>query len=148
MGLREIVMATAKDYAQQVDRIAKSLPKKVEGAAHAKAVIAQIRMAQKELRQVKSTINLEIKAIRNAYKQQKPGSTGAGILRIFGKRKLAGQLSADAKRQASAERDKQIAPYERVKLLIDDVLAQLDGHKIRLDQLIIEEKQAAASGKK
>ena len=111
----------------------------------AKDVLKRIRRLQKELRQIKKNINLDMKAIRAAYTQKMAtaASTASGIVSLFGKRKLAGQLRADEKRRLRMERDRVLQPYESLKLTIDDLLVQMDAAKDQI-QMFIEETKSRA----
>jgi len=98
---------------------------------------------------MKRNVNLEMKTIRSAYRERMStaASTSAGIVTLFGKRKLAGQLRADEKRRLSRERDKALRPYENVKLTIDDLLVQMDSAKTKLE-VFIEEAKTEEQAKK
>lgn len=107
-------------------------------AAEAKALKKQITLIQKQLRQIKSEINLEIKTIRAEFQSRsattKSRSTLLGIL--SGKRRWAGRLGAiDSQRAANARNDA-IAPYEAVKFMIDELIIQLDSGKLQLDEAL------------
>jgi len=113
--------------------------------AEAKQLLPTIRQLQAELRAIKKEINLDIKTIRLQYQQQRSGagSGAAAIFTLFGKRKVAGSIRADAKRQLSAQQDKEIASYEQVKATIDNLLIQLDRAKIAVQQYIAENSKGA-----
>ena len=90
-----------------------------------------------------------MKQIRAIYKDRiaNAGSGMSTAFRVFGKRKLAGSISADAKRAERAERDRTLAPYDNIKHTIDDVIHQLDDAKFRLEQYIEEFKASEADTK-
>lgn len=108
----------------------------------AKKVLAEMRQRQKELRQLKSMLNLDMKTIRNDYEQKKQGAGEGGfaLIGLFGKRGLATQHRANAKRQINAKRDQELRPYQNIKMTIDDLLLQIDQIKIQFQQYIDEKK--------
>ncbi|MCA9279886.1 MAG: hypothetical protein H6815_05500 [Phycisphaeraceae bacterium] len=112
-----------------------------KSVAKAKLLRKKIVNQQKRLRQVKRQINLEMTEIRANYRA-KTGAAGSGgsfLLSLLGSRREAGKWRADAKRSLQKERDKKLKPYDQVKLMIDDMLVQLDGAKLQTDQYIDEE---------
>jgi hypothetical protein len=113
---------------------------KATTAAEAKQVLPQLRQLQADLRALKKEINLDIKQIRMNYQQQMPnaGAGASAVFSIFGKRKVAGSIRADSKRQLAAQRDQEIGGYERVKATIDDLLLQIDRAKLTIQQYITE----------
>lgn len=138
-------MQSAQEYAQQVQVYIQQIQANVlpfqerinrvgvntSSLNEAKIVLNQLRSIQKQLRQIKRNINLDMKTIRAEYRQKAStaASFSAAILRGAGKRKKAGQVQADAKRRLIAERDIKLAPYDRIKLQIDDLLIKMDDGK-------------------
>ncbi|MEO0574990.1 MAG: zinc ribbon domain-containing protein [Pseudomonadota bacterium] len=116
-------------------------------AEQAKDQIRTIRSLQGELRSIKRTANLEMKTIRAAYRDKiaNAGSVTGGIFSLFGKRGLAGNLRADAKRATRRDRDRDLAPFEDLKLYIDNLLAQLADAKNQFDAYLGELKIAAGT---
>jgi len=141
-------VATPKDYHRQISDLGlDKLTISASSAAEAKASMTPVRSLQQQLRQIKRYIDQDMKTIRAEYrdKSSTAASSSSSLLSAFGKRKLAGQVRADAKRRLSAQRDQQLKPYENLKLTIDDVLFQLDSAKLQLSDYIQEataEKQA------
>ena len=140
-------MPSAKDYENQIH----SLVAGDLGASNveeAKACITRIRTIQRDLRQIKKAINLEIKGIRAEYRDRiaNAGSGTAAVFSLFGKRGAAGSIRADAKRAMAAERDAAIEPYETEKFRIDDVLNQLDAAKIQFNDFIRDNKPEQSPG--
>ena len=136
-------MTTPKEYRRQLSELGLDhMEIFVSSLAEAKAALAKVRSLQKQLRQIKRNINLDMKAIRAEYRRR--ASTAAAgssaIASLFGKRKLAGQMRADEKRRLNAERDRKLSPYEDLKLTIDNLLVQMDAAKIRLGDLIEKAK--------
>jgi hypothetical protein len=110
--------------------------------SEAKEALSLARDAQKQLRGLKREVNQDMKAIRAEYRQKSANAASgtSAVLTIAGKKKLAGQARADAKRRLRRERDAVLKPYEDVKLVIDDMIDQLDGAKTQLQAFIDEIK--------
>ncbi len=115
----------------------------VSSISEAKQALAKIRDIQKQLRQIKREINVDMKAIRVAFAEKKStaGSGGSAVLAVFGKRKLAGSYRAGAKRQLNKERDQMLAPYESLKLAIDKAIIDFDQMKMQLSTYLEEAKR-------
>lgn len=142
--LEAMQMATPDDYRRKIADLGLlgkgGLTLGANTAAEAKQLLPKIRQLQAELRALKKEINLEVKTIRMRYQQQMPAA-GAGtstVFSLFGKRKVAGSIRADAKRQLAAKRDREIGGYEQVKATIDDLLLQLDRAKVTVQQYIAD----------
>jgi uncharacterized OB-fold protein len=110
--------------------------------AEAEAALARCRELQGELRHMKSSVNLDIKGIRASYQHRmsSPAPIASTVFSLFGKRKLAGSIRADTRRALRIDLDKSIAPYEQVKMMIDDLLLQLDGARRQITQFIQQNK--------
>jgi rubrerythrin len=145
-------MTSPKEYTHQVQECARQIQSSTltfqerikcigispSSLAEAKTVLAQLRNTQKQLRQIKRNINLDMKAIRAEYRQKSPDAAAfsSAFLTGLGKRKAAGKRRADAKRRLQAERDRKLAPYDSIKLAIDDLLVKMDGAKALFDDFI------------
>lgn len=137
-------MASAEEYLEEVTNQMglADMTIRASSLTEAKAGLGNVRGLQKQLRQVKRKINLDMKTIRADYRQRmsQPAAASSSLATIFGKRKLAGQLRADAKRGLRAERDRKLAPYDEVKLMIDDLLVQLEAGKAQLQDYVEQAK--------
>jgi hypothetical protein len=102
----------------------------------------EVIAAQKQLRKIKREINTDMKAIRDHYRQQSANaaSGSSAVLEIMGKRKTAGKVRAEAKRQLRRDRDRKLEPYDNVKQTIDDLLMQMDSVKIKIRNFIEDVK--------
>jgi rubrerythrin len=145
-------MASAQEYARQVEECARQIQSSAlnfqerikhigispSSLAEVKTILAQLRNTQRQLRQIKRCINQDMKAIRAEYRQRTStaAATSSTIVSLLGKRKLAGQMRADEKRRLIAERDRKLAPYDTVKLQVDDLLVKTDGAKALFDDFI------------
>lgn len=136
-------MTTTTEYRHQISELGLDrMEIRASSLAEAKASLTKVRSLQKQLRQIKRNINLDMKAIRAEYRQMTSTAAGTSstIVGLFGKRKLAGQMRADKKRRLNAERDRKLAPYDTLKLTIDDLLTQMDDAKAQLQNFIEEAK--------
>jgi len=136
-------MLTPEEYYSQIKELGLDhLERHVSSPVEAKATLTKLRSLQKQLRQIKRNINLNMKAIRAEYRER--ASTAAAmsstVVSLLGKRKLAGQMRADEKRRLSAERDRRLESYDRLKLMIDELLTEMDAAKVQLDNFIEEAK--------
>ena len=134
-------MPSPKAYYDQLSKLS-GIMLEASTADEAKTVLKDCREHQKRLRQLKKEINLDIKAVREHYRQLTAEAsrkqhfiTGS----IFG-RKTAGSMRADDKRALAAERDDSIRPYQELKLTIDAVIHQFDQAKAHCQKLIDEAK--------
>lgn len=101
-----------------------------ETSREAKQQLAQLRQLQKRLRQVKREIGGEIKEIRAHYKakvSQVGPSIFAGSKKTDQRRDVARQ-----KRHLREEQDQSIAPYDQLRLGIDNILLELDEAKLEI----------------
>lgn len=111
----------------------------------AQSWLKSVRDTQKQLRQIKKEINLEIREIRAAYREKSSsaGAGGAAFLYLSGKKRWARSYSATSKRMVAQDRDARIAPYEQLKIAIDQGLLMLDKVKVQLVEYIDESKKPA-----
>lgn len=137
-------MASVSEYQKQIDMldIEGGLNKKVSSSEEARDVKKSCIAYQRELRQIKKSVGLEIKAIRTEYRDKivNAGSVVGGAFSLFGKRGLGGNIRADAKRATTRERDSIISPYEDFKLLIDQYIHAIDDAKVNIEGYIQELK--------
>ena len=133
-------MALPDEYMSQISELGLREDMVIEAhtVPEAKSALREIRNLQRQLRQTKRNVNLDMKAIRAHYRQRMStaASTSSAFVGILGKRKLAGQLRADEKRRLRMERERKLTPYDQVKYVIDDLLTQLEGAKGQLQQYI------------
>jgi F0F1-type ATP synthase membrane subunit b/b' len=134
-------MASAEEYRQQVSDL--GLDHMEIGAsslAEGKAALADVRRLQKELRQIKRNVNLEMKTVRTQYKARIAAAGTSGWTGLLAMGRGGSRYRASEKRRVRAERDSKLAPYDEVKLTIDDLLVQMDGAKLQLQEFIEEAK--------
>jgi hypothetical protein len=58
-------------------------------------------------------------------------------------RGAAGRVRADEKRRLSVAKDQLVSPYENVRYMVDDLVAQIDIAKSKLEMWIAEQKVTA-----
>jgi uncharacterized SAM-dependent methyltransferase len=91
----------------------------------------------REIRTIKSDLNLEIKSIRNRYSQEnsKIASKNYSLTGLIFGRSTPGRLRADNKRQLSLKLRNAISPYENLKLTADDLINQIANIKNKYEKL-------------
>lgn len=141
-------MADGQKFLNQINSIKDACPLSITLSSVNQAKLAKkdIVNAQKQMRQVKSEVLLEIKSIRNAYSESHSnvGAGGAALFSAFGKKGIGKSYQAKQKRAHNQERDKAIAPYEQLKVLIDKYLLAYDELKLKIDKYIEQTKSQAA----
>lgn len=135
-------MATPTQYRKRITELGLDrLEFHVSTLDEAKSWLAKVRTLETQLRQIKREINMEISVIRDNYKTKAASAASSGaLLEVFGKRKAAGQLRASRKRDLTSQRDREIAPYQQVKLTIDDLLTQTGSAKTQIQTWMTEAK--------
>ena len=145
-------MTSPESFANQIDSldIENNLHRTVSSSAEAKTLKQDCVAYQKQLRQIKKSIGLEIKGIRAEYRDKiaNAGSLVGGAFSLFGKRGMGGNIRADAKRVMTRERDDVIGPYDHLKLLIDDYIHSIDNSKVEIDGWVQQLKSEEAEEKK
>jgi hypothetical protein len=137
-------VATAKDYAKEVNRVGR-MEVRIKSLDEAQETLSELRDRQKRLRLIKRYVNAAMKAIRADYRQKTSGavSVSGAFARGLGKKGAARRMQANKKRRLTQERDRALQPYDRVKLTIDDLLAQMDSTKLKVQAYIEREKARA-----
>jgi len=97
----------------------------------ARLAIKKLRLRKKQLRQRKKVVNLEMKDIRARYRDKLSGRTGRGLF---------GSIRKASKQAARAERERELEPLQAEKLKIDDLILQIDGAVLKLQEFIEEQK--------
>lgn len=144
-------MTSISEYTHQIENIdiSEKLEQTISTSAEAKELLKLCRDYQKQLRQIKKSVGLDIKSIRVEYKDKivNAGSVLGGAFSLFGKRGMGGSIRADAKRGMTKERDSVISPYEELKLVIDNYIHGIDDAKNQLDGFIVDFKEKEAEEK-
>ncbi|HUW08227.1 MAG TPA: hypothetical protein VM537_00780 [Anaerolineae bacterium] len=133
-------MTSADEYRRQISALGvDSLETQPSSRADAKATLAHVRSARKELRQIKRNINLDMRAIKAEYRQRLPKAAADSP--------AAETLPAAERKRLVAERAQKLGRYGEVKLTVDELLTQMDGAKVQLREFI-QEAKAAGQAKK
>jgi len=131
-------MASADQYRQQFLQL-KWDDLKIEGSSFTLELLKErksmLRLRQSELRQIKRCIDMDIKAIRAEFSiaASRESANSHTWTTILAGRGAAGKLRADQKRRLSIKRDQLIAPYESLKLTIDQLLTDLESVRMGLE---------------
>ncbi len=110
------------------------------GVDDAKTLLATVRQNQKQLRQIKKEINLDMKVVRAEYKQL---WSEAKDRRSWWQQAFLGKSATErarVRRETTRERDEKLQPYGQLKIDIDEMLVQMDGLKLKLQKYISENK--------
>lgn len=98
----------------------------------AKSLLNKLTQIQRELRQIKSSISLEMKQVKLEYQNKIKTNTTSifsiGAL-VLGNKKLSNQFKADKKRDLTNEKHNALVPYENLKLNIDSYIVSLEEKK-------------------
>lgn len=133
-----------RDYIRKINAlgIRKLSQSRVKNVSDARNLLKEVRNMQKGIRQIKKEINLEIKTIRQQYKEKSStaGAASSLALGLLAQRGVARSIRASAKRGVAQDRDRTIAPFEEPKMRIDDMLIKMDKFKLQLEQYIQKEE--------
>ena len=102
-----------------------------------KLQVKQINLAQKQLRIIKKEINAFIRTINQNANQSHPDSVISVGLDIFGKRKWAGTVRAETRRQLEREKIDARQPYLEIKDSIDRLILEGDRLKLIAEEYIL-----------
>lgn len=114
----------------------------ITSVSEARAAKTDLTQLQKELRQIKREVDLDIKTIRAQFAQRiaSAAQTTSGILGLMGKKGMAGSIRADEKRRLKREQDRILQPYLALKLAIDTQILELNKTKAEIDGIITAAK--------
>jgi hypothetical protein len=136
-------MTLPRDYCRQISELGlDKVTIRAPSVSEANAGLAKLHGSEEQLRQIERSIDLDMKAIiAECRKRVFSVSFGsAGTVGLLGERRFRGQMLTDEKRRLEAERDVRLAPYEEVKLRVDNLLAQMDNAKAQLQDYIEQAK--------
>lgn len=144
-------MSSPQEYATRIKALGlDKMEINIRNVPDAKAASSQLRILKKQLQQIKKEIAIDIKTIKARYQAQIPqaGSGGGGLLRTvgaFGVKGMKGQAKqyeARAKQDIRNKQHKELDPYERVKLTVDDLITQIDATLAKIDAYLLENQIA------
>ena len=102
-----------------------------------KLQVKQISLAQKQLRIIKKDVNCAIRNINQAANQSYPDSVLSVGLDIFGKRRLAGTIRSETRRQIERQKIDARQPYLEMKDQIDRLILEGDRLKLIAEEYIL-----------
>jgi hypothetical protein len=102
-----------------------------------KIQVKQINLSQKQLRVFKKEINTVIRTINQNVSQSNADSLVSVGLDIFGKRRWAGTVRAETRRQMEREKSDARQPYLDLKDYIDRLILEGDRLKLIAEEYIL-----------
>ena len=115
---------------QGIREISSQITLVLDSPKSVKLQVKQINLAQKQLRIIKKEINAVIRTITQNANQSHPDSVISVGLDIFGKRKWAGTVRSETRRQIEREKIDARQPYLEIKDSIDRLI--LEGDRLKL----------------
>jgi len=102
----------------------------------AKALLVRIRIVQKELRLLKQQVGATISSTKSDFSSARISvgkGVGSSIAASFFGRKKVGRINATRRDDLRRAQIKTVAPYEKVKQIIDQIITKLDEVKGRIE---------------
>jgi hypothetical protein len=115
---------------QEIQQLGDRIALRLDNSKSVKLQVKQINLAQKQLRVFKKEINTVIRTINQNVSQSNADSLVSVGLDIFGKRRWAGTVRAEARRQMEREKRDARQPYLDLKDWIDRLI--LEGDRLKL----------------
>jgi hypothetical protein len=115
---------------QQLQQLSNSIALRLDNPKSVKLQVRQINLAQKQLRFFKKEINAAIRAINQNASQSNADSIVSVGLDLFGKRRWAGSVRAETRRQIEREKRDARQPYLDIKDDIDRII--LEGDRLKM----------------
>ena len=109
----------------------------------ARQQMARIRTLQRELRLVKKEVGFTAKQVRSAFIGQRAEvgtGFGSGLVAGFFGRRTAGRMNAARREDLRRGQLEAVAPYEKISRFLENMLVQLDGFKVQLEQWMADRK--------
>jgi hypothetical protein len=123
---------------QEIQDIGSRITLFLDNPRSVKLQVKQINLAQKQLRVIKKEINVVIRSINQNASQSYPDSVISVGLDIFGKRKWAGTLRSETRKQIEREKIDTRQPYLEIKDSIDRLILEGDRLKLIAEEYILE----------
>jgi hypothetical protein len=124
---------------QRIQEINSQVTLVLDNPKSVKLQVKQINLAQKQLRIIKKEINAVIRTINQNANQSHPDSVISVGLDIFGKRKWAGTVRSETRRQIEREKIDARQPYLEIKDSIDRLILEGDRLKLIAEEYILNE---------
>ena len=122
---------------QRIQEINSQITLILDNPKSVKLQVKQINLAQKQLRIIKKEINTVIRTINQNANQYHPDSVISVGLDIFGKRKWAGTVRSETRRQSEREKIDARQPYLEIKDSIDRLILEGDRLKLIAEEYIL-----------
>ncbi len=124
---------------QRISEINSQLTLVLDNPKSVKLQVKQINLAQKQLRVIKKEINAIIRTLNQNANQSHADSVISVGLDIFGKRKWAGTVRSETRRQIEREKIDARQPYLEIKDSIDRLILEGDRLKLIAEEYILNE---------
>jgi hypothetical protein len=115
---------------QEIQQLGDRIALRLDNPKSVKLQVKQINLAQKQLRVFKKDVNSVIRTINQNASQSNNDSLVSVGLDLFGKRRWAGSVRADTRRQIEREKRDARQPYLDLKDYIDRLI--LEGDRLKL----------------
>lgn len=122
---------------QEIQELRSQITLALDNPKSVKLQVKQINLAQKQLRIIKKEINAVIRTINQNASQSHADSLVSVGLDIFGKRKWAGTVRSETRRQIEREKIDARQPYLEIKDSIDRLILEGDRLKLIAEQYIL-----------
>jgi hypothetical protein len=122
---------------QEIQQLGNRIALRLDSPKSVKLQVKQINLAQKQLRVFKKEINTVIRTINQNVSQSNADSLVSVGLDIFGKRRWAGTVRAETRRQMEREKRDARQPYLDLKDYIDRLILEGDRLKLIAEEYIL-----------
>jgi hypothetical protein len=122
---------------QEIQQLGDRIALRLDNPKSVKLQVKQINLAQKQLRVFKKEINTVIRTINQNVSQSNADSLVSVGLDIFGKRRWAGTVRAETRRQMEREKRDTRQPYLDLKDYIDRLILEGDRLKLIAEEYIL-----------
>jgi hypothetical protein len=122
---------------QEIQQLGDRIALRLDNPKSVKLQVKQINLAQKQLRVFKKEINTVIRTINQNVSQSNADSLVSVGLDIFGKRRWAGTVRAETRRQMEREKRDARQPYLEIKDYIDRLILEGDRLKLIAEEYIL-----------
>lgn len=122
---------------QEIQQIESKITLKLDNPKSVKLQIKQVNLVQKQLRIAKKEINSVILTINQNVSQSNADSLVSVGLDIFGKRRWAGTVRSETRRQMEREKRDARQPYLDLKDYIDRLILEGDRLKLIAEEYIL-----------
>lgn len=122
---------------QEIEQISYHLSLILDNPRSVKIQIKNINLLQKQLRVIKKEVNHVIKSINQDASQSSTDTVISVGLDIFGKRRLAGTIRAETRKQIERQKKDARQPYLEIKDWIDQLIIEGDRLKLVAEEYIL-----------